>query len=443
MKASSGALAALALLFAAACTTTKAGPPPPAPPVIKTFSADQTQVSPGAMVKLTFTTADAKEVSLIDQTGMEVPVTGSVESGQATVMPTRTSFYVLRVTGDGGKDSAFVQVAVNEGLKQVFLIAVPTEISSGESVELVWSALGGTNVSVKDSSGMTVSTAESGTTSATPEKTTTWTLRADGSTGMLSATARVTVRPVIKEFSASPPAARQGQKIQLQWRTAGADGVVVKEATFGTLVTTATDVVSGTYAFSVPSDFDGPSDGGTLPDGGTIVARPVPDNFPLRFTLTARSNSPMQEVSAALDSVVRDGPVINTFDAPTAVTENKPFTLKWSVSAFRTQILLEGAPIFATVPPAIASSTLTLPGISADTTVTLVAYDYLGLKVSQSKLIKAVKAPKVVTFTLPTTVATAGGSASAAWTTTNASVLVLRIKNGPAVFTTSTAAMVT
>jgi len=68
------------------------------------------------------------------------------------------------------------------------LIAVPTEISSGESVELVWSALGGTNVSVKDSSGMTVSTAESGTTSATPEKTTTWTLRADGSTGMLSAT---------------------------------------------------------------------------------------------------------------------------------------------------------------------------------------------------------------------------------------------------------------
>jgi len=41
--------------------------------VIKTFSADQTQVSPGAMVKLTFTTADAKEVSLIDQTGMEVP----------------------------------------------------------------------------------------------------------------------------------------------------------------------------------------------------------------------------------------------------------------------------------------------------------------------------------------------------------------------------------
>jgi len=75
--------------------------------------------------------------------------------------------------------------------------------------------------------------------------------------------------------------------------------------------------------------------------------------------------------------------------------------------------------------------------------VTLVAYDYLGLKVSQSKRIKAVKAPKVVTFTLPTTVATAGGPASAAWTTTNASVLVLRIKNGPAVFTTSTAAMIT
>ncbi len=443
MKVSLRALTALALLFTASCTTTKAGPPPPAPPVIKSFSADKTMVSSGTAVKLTFTTADAKEVSLIDQSGTEVPVTGSVEMGEATVTPTRSSFYVLRVTGEGGRDSAFVQVAVNEGLKQVFLIAVPTEISSGETVELVWSALGGSNISVKDSSGMTLSTDESGTKSAQPEKTTTWTLRADGPTGTQSATARVTVRPAIKDFSATPPAARQGQKIKLQWRTAGADGVTLKEATFGDLVATATDVASGSYEFTVPTDFSGPTDGGSLADGGVFVARPVPDNFPLRFVLTAASNSPMQVVSAALDSIVHDGPIINTFDAPLAVSENKPFTLSWNATAFRAQILLNGVPVYATVPPALATGTLVLPGISADTTVTLVVYDYLGLKVSQTKVIKAVKPPKVVTFTLPASVSAAGSAANAMWTTTHATLVVLRVKNGPAVFTTSTATQVT
>ena len=218
MKVSLRALAALALLFTAACNTTRVGPPPPAPPVIKTFSADLATISMGDAVKLSFTTEGANDFSLIDQSGTSIPITGSVTEGSATVMPTKTSFYVLRVSGDGGKDSAFVQVAVNEGLKQVFLIAVPTEIASGESVELVWSALGGTHISVKDSSGTTVSTEEAGTKSAAPEKTTTWTLRADGPAGVMSATARVTVRPVIKEFTASPPAARQGQKIRLQWR---------------------------------------------------------------------------------------------------------------------------------------------------------------------------------------------------------------------------------
>ena len=443
MKVSLRAAAALALLFTAACTSTKAGPPPPAPPVITNFVASKTMVSAGTAVTLSFTTSGAKDVSLVDQTGLEIPVNGTVGDGSATVTPTQTSFYVLRVTGEGGKDSAFLQVAVNQSLKQVFLFAVPTEINSGESVELVWSALGGNNISVKDSTGLTLSTEESGTKSAAPEKTTTWTLRADGPAGVMSATARVTVRPVIKEFSASPPAARQGQKIRLQWRTAGADGVVVKEATFGELTATSTEVATGAHEFTVPSDFNGPSDGGTLPDGGAIIPRPVPDNFPLRFTLTATSNSPMQVVSASLESAVRDGPMINTFNAPAAASENKPVTLTWNATAYRAQILLDGVPVYATIPPASASGTLVLPGLTANTSVTLVAYDFLGLSVSQTKIVRVVKPPKVVTFTLPASIATGGSPATAAWTTTDATVVLVRVKSGPTLFTTSTAAQVT
>src|SRR4051794_686619 len=101
MKVSVAAAAVVSVLFAVGCTQPKPAPPPPAPPVIKTFSADKTQISPGAMVKLTFTTTGAKEVSLLDQSGATIPVTGTAESGEATVSPTKTAFYVLRATGEG------------------------------------------------------------------------------------------------------------------------------------------------------------------------------------------------------------------------------------------------------------------------------------------------------------------------------------------------------
>jgi hypothetical protein len=437
MKVSFAAFAAFALLLALGCSQSKPIPVP-APPAITSFAAEKTVISEGQSVKLTFSTRNAKEVSLIDQTGAEVPVTGSVEAGEATVSPSQTAFYVLRATGEGGKDSAFVQVAVNEGLRQVFLIAVPTEISSGDPVELVWSALGGKNVSLKDSNADTLSMEASGTVGVHPQKTTTWTLRAQGPAGMLSATARVKVRPVIKQFTAAPPAARQGNKIKLAWQTAGADSVVVKEATFGELVSTGVDVDTGSFEFTVP--FETAADAGTSDAGTADAGRPVPDNFPLRFTLTATSNSPMQAVSAALNSVVRDGPIINVLDVPDSVTENQPFTLTWDVSATRTEVLLDGVQVYATTPPASASGTLKLPGIAANTQLTLIAYDSLELQSSQSKTINVLKPPKVLTFTLPQTVAKGGDAAAVSWTTKDASLVLVRIKRGPPVFSTSAAA---
>src|SRR6185295_18893630 len=114
-----------------ACSPQQAQTPPPVPPVITTFSADKTQVFAGQQVKLSFTVERAKELSLIDETGTTLMTSGDASKGEATVNPTRSSFYVLRATGDGGKDAAFVQVAVSEGLKNLFLVTIPAQIDSG------------------------------------------------------------------------------------------------------------------------------------------------------------------------------------------------------------------------------------------------------------------------------------------------------------------------
>ena len=81
---------------------------------------------------LTFTTTAATKVELTDDAGNAIQLEGAVDSGTAKVAPTRTAFYVLRATGAGGRDTAFVQIAVNEPLKDLFLIAIPAAIDSGE-----------------------------------------------------------------------------------------------------------------------------------------------------------------------------------------------------------------------------------------------------------------------------------------------------------------------
>lgn len=440
------AMAAVATALSASltgCPTPPAPTPPEVPPVITSFTADKTQVTAGTAVKLSFTAERATEVELLDQAGNRITLSGDANAGDATVNPTETSFYVLRARGNGGRDSAFVQVAVNEGLKQVFLVAVPADIEAGQTVTVAWSALGGSGISLRDASGTTLSMAESGSLDLQPSKSTTYELRATGLLGPLTATAPVKVRPVVKSFTATPPAARQGQTLTFAWKTAGADSVRLTEATLGEIVTISSQAVvdDGTFDVTIPLDFN--ADAGPLPDGGMAPPRPVPDNYPLSFTLTAQTATPPQSASAQLQTFVRDGPGITTFDAPAFVTEMKPVVVRWTTSgAHRAELQLDGATVFSTVPPASADRSFTIPALTADVNVTLVVYDFNGLAVRQTKTVKVARAPKVNTFMVPMSLATGGSPVTAMWTTMNATLVVIRSKNGPAEYETTLAAMV-
>ncbi|MBE2248123.1 MAG: lamin tail domain-containing protein [Myxococcus sp.] len=453
MKLRLGVVLAL-LVPVVACRAPEKPKPPPNPPAITSFTVDKQAIRRGEMVTFNFTVERAKAVELVDQSGAALAVTYDELSGvgSARSTPERSSFYVLRAEGEGGRDSAFVQVAVDEGLQSVFLVVVPQRIKPGERVDLIWSAAGGRNVRLLAGTRM-LSTMESGAANDTPTTTTTYTLsgeRADGTLSQQSAT--VTVVPVIESFTATPPAAKPGQTITLTWKTAGAEQVVIEEATFGQLISTSMGAAMGTVDFVVPSYFAdagffdagvpmsdpdaGTADGGAS-DGGA-VAPPVPlvrEGFPLRFTLSASTTAPAQRVQRGLDARVGQGPVIDFFEVPAFGTRGKPLALSWrTTGANRVALLADGLPVYSPLAGVNTTGSFTLGNFNADTRFTLVAYDFNELQVTSTKSTRAVAPPRITSFMAPQSTATASMRITVTWTTADASFLLLRLKGGPAFF---------
>jgi hypothetical protein len=432
-------LAALAVAFIG-CTTPEKPAPPVAPPVITAFSVDKSTVTRGATVRFSLTAQRARTAAIIDQAGAEVPVTFDADAGTgtATATPTSSSFYILHVDGEGGRDTAFVQVAVDEGLKSVFLVVVPQEVKAGGTVDVLWSAAGGQDVAVLAGT-RSLSTASSGSLSDTPTSSTTYTLSGKKSDGTaLTTSVTVKVIPVIKAFTAEPPVARPGESITLRWDTAGGERVVVSEASFGQVADSTSSVATGSATFTVPfyeGDAGLDADGGVDADGGTPPVPAVRDGLPLRFTLTLSTAMPAQAVSRAVDGRVGQGPVIDEFLAPAFATVGKPQTLSWqTTNAHRVEVYADGLLVAAPRSGQSLDGRFTVPPIASATEFRLVAYDINGLAVSASRTTSPIAAPVISSFTTPTQVSSAGAPIAATWQTSNANRIVIRVEDGPNLF---------
>lgn len=438
MKIALRALVALTAVISVGCGSK---PPPakelPAPPVITEFAVSKTRIEKGESVTITFASENASEAVLLDGTGTEVSFEGSPQSGTATVTPAETSVYVLKVKGEGGRDSAFVRVAVGEDLEDVFLAAVPPEVEAGEPVTLLWSAFNAKQATITSPTGESFELElgnGAGSFEVTPVRSGTFTLSATGvdPQAPLTAEAQVQVIAQVGSFTASSYSADVGETLTLSWETEGANEVVLSEAVLGELKRVSTpgetaEVDSGTFEFEVPS---------TLPSGAAVI-----DGQPFRFTLQVTQETPALTVSRELTTYVGEGAVIEAFFAPTAVTAGKTVPVSWrTANASQVQLFVNGLLVFETLPsdPArAANGQYVLAPIGTDLVVELVAKGHTGVTAKQQRTVAIVQAPVIDSFDLPMNVSNAGDSATATWTTTNAAHVVIRPRQGPSVFSTS------
>lgn len=418
-------LAVLApLVTLAGCTVVKA-PPPPDAPRISSFTTSAQVVNAGEEVRLSFNTAGATSVSLVDDQGQAIQLEGTVDEGGAGVSPLRTTFYVLRAAGPGGVASAFVQIAVNEPLREAFLVAVPPEIEAGERAQLLWSAPGANSVTLTERGGQPMTlTGTSGTVPVTPLTSTGFRLTAQGVAGTppVDALTEITVRPAIGDFALEAlNGVQPGETLTFTWETRAAQRVVLSERTLGRLteLTDPAEVGSGSFDWVVPA---------TVPSGMSIT-----DGFPFRFALSAISGPDTS--SRELSAVVGNLPAIERLVVPPAVSVGKTFLLEWrTANATRVSVKLGGFTLFETLPsdPGRAvEGSVALPAPQADADYVLVASDDRGQVAQRTVRLRVVMPPTITSFTVPATASAPGTPVTAQWVTANAESVIVRLERGP------------
>jgi peptidoglycan-associated lipoprotein len=82
-------------------------PPPAAAKPTASISADRDSINRGESVKLTWTTADATNVSIAPEVGAVTP------QGSTTVTPTESTTYTITASSAGGNTDSSVRISVN------------------------------------------------------------------------------------------------------------------------------------------------------------------------------------------------------------------------------------------------------------------------------------------------------------------------------------------
>lgn len=429
-------IAVIGFLVVAACRTIEPNPPPEAPR-IDSFTIDKSRIAQGESATLTFKVTGATKVEVFDDLGAQVQLAGSATDGTATVAPTVSTFYVLRATGQGGRDTAFVQLAVNAPLRDVFLVAVPATVIAGQSATLLWGAAGASTVTLTGSvSGPQTLTGTSGTVTVIPARTESFTLSAEGAPGApkAEAIAVVTVKPVVisATFSAGADGVAPDSRLVVYWRTAGATRLTLSERNFGQLteVTDPATAATGSFEWLVPT---------TLPNGLAVGI-----GTPLRFTVTAQAGT--DSVSREVIAVVGDAPAITLFEAPENATTGGTFTIHWrTLNATKVTVAAAGVPVFETLPAEqerVTDGRLTLSTPASATDFVFTATNDTGVAVTETFQVKPVAAPTITTFTLPSSINALGDGVTARWTTSNATRLVLKLEGGAQLATITAPAQV-
>ncbi|GAB6192614.1 NHL domain-containing protein [Desulfocastanea catecholica] len=188
------------------------------------LKATATTIKEGEDVKLTWVFANATSC-VIDQNIGAVAL-----GGEVTVTPSVTTTYTMTSSGPGGvvKDSVTITVLPINPPPAVTLSAQETIIIRGNSTTLTWLSNYADSLAIAPGIGPV---ATSGSTTVTPEVTTTYTATATGPGGTTTASRTITVvqqAPTLT-LQATPATVMNGESVQLTWSSSFADKVVFNQ----------------------------------------------------------------------------------------------------------------------------------------------------------------------------------------------------------------------
>jgi hypothetical protein len=196
----------------------------PPPPTILSFQSDPASVEQGGQATLSWSVTGANDVNI-------APDLGKVAAkGEASVSPRQTTQYTLTATGLGGVTSV---------LRSIDVVSVPAPLITSFQADsgsiqfrgkttLRW-AISGRTTGVRIDPGLGAVPAQ-GVREVSPERTTKFTITAQGPGGTVSADFTVTVGspgPTIT-FDAEPESVQLGKSAILRWSVSGASRVTIE-----------------------------------------------------------------------------------------------------------------------------------------------------------------------------------------------------------------------
>ncbi|HWB84253.1 MAG TPA: OmpA family protein [Bryobacteraceae bacterium] len=316
-----------------------------------------------------------------------------------TAVANQTYVFRLTVKDSGGLQSSATTTVTTGTTPQVRVLqftATPTVVQPGQSTHLVWVVEGADTVTIQPAPG-TVD-ARSGSSDVTPTQTTTYTLTATGAGGTVNSTVTVNVGGTggpaeIIRFEANPVTILQGESSTLSWTTTG--GTQVSINGIGNVAPNGSQVVSPTATTTYTLSVTGAD--------GSVVTAPV--------TVTVTTGSIPQ--------------VVQFVASPVNIDAGQTSKLCWQVNG------ATSISIAPDVGSGLAPNDCANVSPSKTTTYTLTATNGAGQ--IQANVTINVGQVRITSFTSnPVTSDAAGAPVTLAWTTENATSVVLTGNELPA-----------
>ncbi|MDF1564178.1 MAG: lamin tail domain-containing protein [Deltaproteobacteria bacterium] len=369
-------------------------------PQVTAFAAAPASILAGATSTLSWTTTDADAVSMVDDAGNTIDLTGqAAAAGTVDVTPAADTTYTLTATGPGGTatSTATVTVLIVPSIL-TFTSDATGPIVAGAPVVLSWTTTDTDSLALADDAGNTVDVSglavAGDSVTVNPGVSATYTLTATNTNGDTTATVSIDVLTAIASFTLTPSTARAGDTVTLDWQMGGATGADI----------TGPDG----FTYTVPA--------GDLAMGSTTATAGSPGDFVLSAT------GPLNNDSWTETLAITTAPRIRTFTAtPAAITEGESATLAWTVDGATTLDLTDslGNTIDISALSVSADSIAQLLVAPGTVTYTLTATNVDGNHVMTADVVvEAI--PTIDAFAaLPTRVAS-GADSTLSWMTTDA-----------------------